>query len=242
MVFKDKRKFDDEAQNTSSTPKQRKVIGPSLPPTAPTADATDSSESDDDFGPSLPPSDLLSGSNGPEAEASGVIEGPSVTETAEKENQRDQWMLQPPTQSDWASKIDPTQLRSRKFNTGKSATATKKMDSSWVETPEERMRRLQDAVMGIGASKNQARGEVVSNTKSKEDQIRRYNVSFAFSIVLSLFFLSLYFSSRKRIGQSNWEALSRLKKKMTILVHGHLTGRRIWLFLAKSLVHSAGRW
>ncbi|KAJ5860614.1 uncharacterized protein N7529_007924 [Penicillium soppii] len=175
MVFKDKRKFDDEAQNTSSTPKQRKVIGPSLPPTAPTADATDSSESDDDFGPSLPPSDLLSGSNGPEAEASGVIEGPSVTETAEKENQRDQWMLQPPTQSDWASKIDPTQLRSRKFNTGKSATATKKMDSSWVETPEERMRRLQDAVMGIGASKNQARGEVVSNTKSKEDQIRRYN-------------------------------------------------------------------
>jgi hypothetical protein len=180
---KDKRKFDGEgAQGSSSVPKQRKVIGPSLPPaasTAPTADADSDtgSDSDDDFGPSLPPSDPLPGSTHPILDVSKVNQAPRG-ETADKESQRDQWMLQPPAQSDWASKIDPTQLRNRKFNTGKSASTTKTMDSAWVETPEERMRRLQDAVMGVGTLTNQPRDQVASNTKSKEDQIKRYNVCF----------------------------------------------------------------
>jgi hypothetical protein len=247
MDSKDKRKFDDEgAQDPSSVPKQRKVIGPSLPPIAPTADATDSdagSDSDDDFGPSLPPSDLLPGSIKPTPESSSVAEEPRA-EPVEKENQRDQWMLQPPTQSDWASKIDPTQLRNRKFNTGKSATTTKTMDSAWVETPEERMRRLQDAVMGVGSSTNQARDQVASNTKSKEDQIKRYNVSFAPLVNLCpyVFHLTSSFYPRTRIEKTNWKVLSKLKRKMTTPVHVHLTGRRIWLLLGKYLVRSAGKW
>ncbi|CAG8388028.1 unnamed protein product [Penicillium salamii] len=187
MHSADKRKLDDEVH--SSAPKHRKVIGPSLPPVstpdtekkgpagpADSADSADSdtgSDSDDDFGPSLPPSDSLPGSAQSNPNASNVVELPEATET-EKESQRDQWMLQPPSQSDWASKIDPTQLRNRKFNTGKSANVPKKMDSSWVESPEERMNRLQDAVMGVGASTDQPR-DLPPNAKSKEDQIRRYN-------------------------------------------------------------------
>jgi len=254
MDSKDKRKFDDEgSQDSTSIPKQRKVIGPSLPPTAPTpptADATDSetgSDSDDDFGPSLPPSDPFPGSTKPVPEASIVDEAPRVAESVDKESQRDQWMLQPPTQSDWASRIDPTQLRNRKFNTGKSASTTKKMDSSWVETPEERMRRLQDAVMGVSTSTNKPPDQVASNTKSKEDQIRRYNVSSANLVLLLLLDIPLFcltpcFYSRRRIEKRNWKVLIRLKKKMTTQVHVHLTGRRIWLLLGKYLVHSAGKW
>ncbi|CAG7930592.1 unnamed protein product [Penicillium olsonii] len=189
MDSTEKRKFDEDAHG-SSAPKQRKVIGPSLPPgptppdteitgvpTPPDADAhgDTSSNSDDDFGPSLPPSNLLAGSTQCAPGVSSAMKAPEVTEK-EPENQRDQWMLQPPSQSDWASKIDPTQLRNRKFNTGKSAHAPKKMDSSWVEAPEERMKRLQDAVMGVGTSTDQHRDQP-SNAKAKEDQIKRYNVS-----------------------------------------------------------------
>ncbi|KAJ5186021.1 Protein of unknown function DUF3752 [Penicillium cf. griseofulvum] len=161
MDSKDKRKFEETEPQVS---KQRKVIGPSLPQDV--NSETDSDDDDDDFGPSLPPSGPLKGPVHVEPTDSGISQ-------PEKETQRDQWMLQPPSHSDWASKVDPTQLRNRKFNTGKSATAPKSMDSSWVETPEERMRRLQDAVMGVGASTNQDhRG--ASNAKLMEDQIKRY--------------------------------------------------------------------
>ncbi|KAJ6004072.1 hypothetical protein N7499_000136 [Penicillium canescens] len=151
----DKRKFDDDHSVS-----KRRVIGPSLP----TSTSDSDSDSDDDFGPTLPPP---SG-----ATPIPVPEAPKVVEA--KESQRDQWMLQPPAQSDWATKIDPTQLRNRKFNSGKSATAPKKMDASWVETPEERMKRLQDAVMGVGASGQNEKQTAASDTKLMEDKIKKY--------------------------------------------------------------------
>ncbi|KAJ5359874.1 Protein of unknown function DUF3752 [Penicillium concentricum] len=160
MHSNEKRKFEETDPQVS---KQRKVIGPSLPPQA---DSGSETSSDDDFGPSLPPS-------GPLKDPVHIQPTDSGSKL-EKESQRDQWMLQPPSHSDWASKIDPTQLRNRKFNTGKSATAPKSMDSSWVETPEERMRRLQDAVMGVGTSTNQEDHQGASNAKLMEDQIKRY--------------------------------------------------------------------
>lgn len=179
MESTDKRKFDETTDDSQpgSVAKQRKVIGPSLPPPQ-EADAAsetsrdDDDDDDDDFGPSLPPS-------GPVSSVRQESTAPDISKSAEKEkeNQRDQWMLQPPSHSDWSSKVDPTQLRSRKFNTGKSATASKDLDSSWVETPEERMRRLQDAVMGVAASKKQP-GDYKgpSNAKMMEDQIKKYKV------------------------------------------------------------------
>jgi hypothetical protein len=160
FIMADKRKFDEDHSVS-----KRRVIGPSLP--ASTSDSD--SDSDDDFGPRLPPP---SG-----ATPMPVPEAPKVVEA--KESQRDQWMLQPPAQSDWATKIDPTQLRNRKFNSGKSATAPKKMDASWVETPEERMKRLQDAVMGVSASGRNEKQTAASDTKLMEDKIKKYRVSLA---------------------------------------------------------------
>jgi hypothetical protein len=53
------------------------------------------------------------------------------------------------------------------------------MDASWVETPEERMKRLQDAVMGVGASGQNEKQTAASDTKLMEDKIKKYRVSLA---------------------------------------------------------------
>lgn len=234
MESKAKRKFDDGVDPTPIA-KHKKVIGPSLPPPAatdpsisdsggdsddnfgptrpppnPSSDGDSGSDSDDDFGPGLPPSGPLAGSNEAGPDASSMNRASSVTET-EAENQRDQWMLHPPTQSDWASKIDPTQLRNRRFNTGKSATASKKMDSSWVESPEERMKRLQDAVMGVGASTAQS-GEHTNNTELKKAQIRQYNVSLAISPRL-LISLGSLFNHMFLSQDTNRENIHRKKRQ-----------------------------
>lgn len=63
-------------------------------------------------------------------------------------------MLLPPKSSDWSSRIDPTKIRNRKFNTGKGAKAPPAKGvggdkSIWTETPEQKLKRLEDEVMGI---------------------------------------------------------------------------------------------
>ncbi|KAJ6088274.1 hypothetical protein N7486_009535 [Penicillium sp. IBT 16267x] len=178
----DKRKFvsDEEDQLSSS---KRRVIGPTLPPAAqspePKASSAESeTDSDDDFGPSMPPPHGVSGEQiqRPLPESSSA-----ASDHERKESQRDQWMLHPPEQSDWAARIDPTQLRNRKFQTGKSArtSATKQIDASWVETPEERIRRLGDEMMGVGgpsrsANKPSSNSEA-RRAQSMEEQIKKFN-------------------------------------------------------------------
>lgn len=182
----DKRKFTDLDQDESEPPK-KKVIGPSLPPVtqsvesnpSPVEESGSESDSDDDFGPSMPPPEGVSIDNGPIAQSSSSRVAPKDENI---ESQRDQWMLHPPEQSDWAKKIDPTQLRNRKFQTGKSAGSAgpKTVDSSWIETPEERMRRLGDAVMGVGQPSNSPNPPVKNNAgqvKSMEEKIKRFQVS-----------------------------------------------------------------
>jgi hypothetical protein len=187
----EKRKIEAVTDSDEPSAKKR-VIGPSLPPPQPAnahdndsnkdshSDSDGDSDSDDDFGPGLPPS--LGGAQ-PAPETS-VQPAAQTSETQKKESQRDQWMLHPPSNSDWASKIDPTQLRNRKFQTGKSARApaSKEVDATWVETPEERMRRLQDEVMGVGAAPNRAEQRSSSTkdaarAKAMEEQIKKFNVS-----------------------------------------------------------------
>ncbi|KAJ5768808.1 hypothetical protein N7520_003367 [Penicillium odoratum] len=177
----DKRKFvpDEEDQ---LAPKKR-VIGPALPPSTQSPESKASSdesetESDDDFGPSMPPPNGVSVVNGEPT----LLDSSSVASSHEKKaSQRDQWMLRPPEQSDWASKIDPTQLRSRKFQTGKSARApgSKQVDASWVETPEERIRRLGDEMMGVGgpsrSSSNPSSKSDARRTQSMEERIKKFN-------------------------------------------------------------------
>ena len=62
-------------------------------------------------------------------------------------------MLEPPKPSDLTSRMDPTKLRNRKFNTGMGARApprTSTGDSAvWTETAEQKRQRLTDEVMGV---------------------------------------------------------------------------------------------
>ncbi|KAJ5909176.1 hypothetical protein N7495_001858 [Penicillium taxi] len=169
----EKRKLDSDDEQ----PVKRRVIGPSLPPEA-SAAGSDSDSDEDDFGPSLPPPPGQASSIS--QEQSQALESAAVPQQIE--NSRDDWMLHPPEQSDWASKIDPTQLRNRKFQTGKSArsSTSKQIDSSWVESPEERIRRLEDQVMGVGNAKDHINKVDSSSTKAAhikamEGMIKKFN-------------------------------------------------------------------
>jgi Protein of unknown function (DUF3752) len=193
MEPSEKRKFNGEGNSDSPTgspsPKKR-VIGPSLPPSAssseqpkPQSDSGSDSESDDDFGPSLPPPHGQAAPATADQPVDNQLTLPDVHE--KKEGQRDQWMLHPPEQSDWASKIDPTQIRSRKFQTGRSARSatSKEVDASWMETPQERMRRLGDEVLGVSAPSGTTKAPASSSSasaaraKSMEDKIKKFHVS-----------------------------------------------------------------
>lgn len=95
-------------------------------------------------------------------------------------------MLVPPKQDDWSSRVDPTKLRNRKFNTGKGSKAPiSKGDGErtvWTETPEQKRQRLEDEVMGVrkpaalGAEdKKTARAQAEAEETAKK--INDYNVS-----------------------------------------------------------------
>ncbi|KAL2849123.1 hypothetical protein BJY01DRAFT_211028 [Aspergillus pseudoustus] len=148
--------------------KRRKVIGPSLPPPIEPSKQSDNSEvnsdsdssSDDEFGPNLPPP---AGSTPASLPTPQTSINPSAEKQAEKSApQRDAWMLAPPTGDSRSSRADPTKLRNRKFQSGPrvggAASGGGGVDSSWTETPEEKMRRLQNEAMGIVSSAASGKG------------------------------------------------------------------------------------
>ena len=90
---------------------------------------------------------------------------------APKAAQRDEWMTLPPTQDDLAARMDPTKMRARKFNTGKGAGSTGGMSSAWTETPEQKLKRLQDEALGIAAPTNAA-PTTSESRRSKEEERR----------------------------------------------------------------------
>ena len=202
-----KRKREQEAEyaeqesadprRTSSSPdsdsasKRQRVLGPSLPP-APLDERPnqgpyegEDSDSDVELGPALP---LASSKINTEIEtqrAGQVVADAEAQELVQKPK-REEWMLVPPKQDDWSSRVDPTKLRNRKFNTGKGAKAPAQkgngIDTIWTETPEEKRKRLEDEVMGIKApahleqkSHKAASGE--AEARETERRIREYNVS-----------------------------------------------------------------
>ncbi len=96
-------------------------------------------------------------------------------------------MLVPPKQDDWSSRVDPTKLRNRKFNTGKGSKAPPPKDGGehtvWTETPEQKRQRLEDEVMGV--RKPAALGpedKRATHTEAEAEEtarrIREYNVRF----------------------------------------------------------------
>jgi hypothetical protein len=71
-------------------------------------------------------------------------------------------MLAPPSASPgYRAAPDPTKLKSRKFATGRAAAGNEAhaggVSAIWTETPEEKAKRLRDAVLGRGGEESGAR-------------------------------------------------------------------------------------
>lgn len=139
----------------NSGTKKARVIGPSLPPslqhnkiatTASGKDEDSDSSDDDDFGPSLPTKEDLQDvkKNSTTASISALAQPP-----AKPLVQRDEWMTMEPATGDWSQRVDPTKIKSRKFNTSRSVTTAKTGGDSWHETPEQKQARLQREMLGI---------------------------------------------------------------------------------------------
>jgi len=170
LLAKRKRQQEEQSQDASpiasgakrspspeGADKRRRVVGPAMPPAPleqrPTEPAQpqedESSDDDDDFGPSLPPTGAESLDEGPNTKPQGYT---SEAQTEPEKPKRDDWMTMPPEQDGLASRMDPSKLRARGFNTGKGAKAPAEKggdSSAWHETPEQKRKRLEDEMMGV---------------------------------------------------------------------------------------------
>jgi len=52
-----------------------------------------------------------------------IQEQEATAREKDKKPQREEWMLLPPTNDDWSSRVDPTKLKARKFQSGKGSKA-----------------------------------------------------------------------------------------------------------------------
>lgn len=139
-----------------------------------------SDDEDDDYGPSLPPPPGTS--TAPEATATRNDTEAAVS--APEPTKRDDWMLRPPEEVDLGSRMDPTKLRSRGFNTAPSrpaAGASSGPSKIWTETPDEKRKRLENEVMGIqahaGAECGPPKAQMSEAAAAKARQVQDYNVS-----------------------------------------------------------------
>lgn len=179
-----------------SSPKRPRIIGPTLPPASldeqpsqpPDGEPESSSGGDDDFGPSLPTetSPKPVGSSSEPLRDSAT--GPQAPATATAKNQRDEWMIVPPSSGDWSARVDPTKLKSRKFNSGKGAkgagqTPGKDSNANWTETPDEKRLRLHREIMGI---KNTSTSENFPEDDTKARENARKLHEFTVSVVAQL--------------------------------------------------------
>ncbi|KAI9886189.1 MAG: hypothetical protein M1823_001985 [Watsoniomyces obsoletus] len=177
-----------EAQGPQDGSKKARIIGPTLPPGFAQAQSDDdgsasdgSSSSEDDLGPALP---TAAESRGREKHHERLSE--EVTKQEEKVT-REQWMLEPPKSSDWTSRVDPTKLRNRKFNTGMGAKAPAQKSGGdsmlWTETPEQKRQRLADEVMGIkkpatAVEPDRSAGRPAEKDHATSKRIQEYNDRF----------------------------------------------------------------
>ncbi|KAE8348084.1 hypothetical protein BDV28DRAFT_144380 [Aspergillus coremiiformis] len=162
-----KRKFEQSVSYTESDVdqldrigKRRDMVGPIFSLNlvnehTPVPEDDDKSSDYDDIGPSLPSLGAVVSKIPDNKIHSDSLKEP-LTEQAyidEDRRNRDEWMLQPPGSAGWTSRVDPTKLRSRKFQTGRSTSNPPlgEADSPWTETPEQKMKRLQDKIMGVSS-------------------------------------------------------------------------------------------
>lgn len=85
----------------------------------------------------------------------------------------------PPTQDDLAARMDPTKLRARKFNTGKSVRGGGAAGGDmgvWTETPEQKLKRLQNEALGVSTPANTSTAASTHEsrrTREEEEKARR---------------------------------------------------------------------
>ena len=161
----------DSDSDVGPAPPKPPSAGPAPAPRAAAQEKDDHSSSssyddnDDDYGPSLP-----TASTRPQI-------GPSLPPSAAEDDtpQRDSWMLAPPTSGPFSER-DTTKIRARKFASGKpsggtSSSSSKQPSSIWTETAEEKLRRLQDSVLGRSSGPDQ-QGSSGNGGRNKEAEER----------------------------------------------------------------------
>lgn len=166
-------------------PEPKRVHGPAPPPAnlSERPPAHSESDSDDDYGPALP-----SSTSHQERQARArALEAAEAEAAIAKGPQRDEWMLAPPTAGGYRAQ-DPTKIKARRFNSGPRTSANSgggsggEISSIWTETPEEKRKRLENAVLGrdttATTSSNprlQSHNSSSSSSNSKEDAARIQN-------------------------------------------------------------------
>lgn len=90
-------------------------------------------------------------------------------------------MLAPPTSTGYSER-DTTKMKARKFASKPSASAggsSGELSSIWTETPEEKLRRLQDSVLGrtSGASGSAEHAGATAKSKQEEERNRKIAAS-----------------------------------------------------------------
>ncbi|KAK0631967.1 hypothetical protein B0T14DRAFT_502854 [Immersiella caudata] len=156
-------------------PTVKRVLGPAPPPAdlsqRPTTDPDSDSDSDDDWGPALPSATAT--------RSSASLPQPAQRPAEPVAPKRDDWMVAPPTSSGYRE-VDPTKIKSRKFASGRSAGEKPTgVSSIWTETPEEKARRLANAVLGredpsTATTQASAARPSVSSRRADEDKIRAF--------------------------------------------------------------------
>ncbi|KAJ9655569.1 hypothetical protein H2198_005570 [Neophaeococcomyces mojaviensis] len=171
------------SQDESRTKKPR-TIGPSLPSTGTTkgaqqpndaddSDGGDSDDSDDDFGPSLPSKGDNAITNATQTQAR-TIDSRLLEPVSETQKKRDEWMTMAPQSSDWSQRVDPTKMKNRKFNTGRSNNISASGSDSWHETPEQKQARLQRQVLGTkGGEAVNSQSTIISSTAENDETAKR---------------------------------------------------------------------
>lgn len=169
-----------KVETKTAEPKQARILGPSLPPSIQRdndsrPDKDDESSDDDEFGPALP------SQNGAVSVPTPVTTlSNASTATSKPTVQRDEWMTMQPGSGDWSQRVDPTKIKSRKFNTGRGATAASAGTSSWHETPEQKQARLKNEMLGIKDKSKSSQAKTSPTQVSEDDaetaeRMKEYN-------------------------------------------------------------------
>lgn len=261
LLAKRKRQQEEQAQDEppiasgakrSPSPegadKRRRVIGPAMPPAPleerPTEPAIaqpqedESSSDDDDFGPSLPPTGAEAQDDGPSTTRQ---EYTSEAQAEPAKPKRDDWMTMPPEQDGLASRMDPSKLRARGFNTGKGAKAPAEKggdSSAWHETPEQKRKRLEDEMMGVSrptpgvpkaAGPSKKSGDDVEARALKERTVR---VLKAIDWRMRSDTDSFYRTKLEDLRLWNNTKAGNLNTRKTTPAHEHSTVKKTWVWVA----------